>query len=292
MQHEQMGAELRDELAKNNVKRLVDPRSLPVRFSRLKHIARSPLHYLHACQSTELTTRAARVGRGCHALALSGKVAIWDKKTETGRSAPRTGKKWDDFVADHPDHEILNGPEAEEAKAIAAAVKGHARASEILYTEGTLLEHEIKWKYMGREMVSHLDAYRPAVLVADLKSMEDGRPERVQKSALWDFLHVQLGMYVFAAEYVTQRTPDPFLIVVEKPKKGMVAELPLPVTVMPLSPRTLEAGRKQFHLWMERLLGCERANEWPAYSLSDVVIDVPERDEPFVGTYGGDEIEI
>jgi hypothetical protein len=292
MLNEQMSAQLRDELAADNAKRLVDPRSLPVRFSRLKHIARSPLHYLHAAQAADVDTVAKRVGRAAHAYALGGKVACWDQKTESGRARPRNGKDWDKFKADNAGAEIVNGKEGDEAKAIAAAVKAHPRAAELLYGPGTRRELEVTWKYMGRECVSHLDAYRPGVFVGDLKGLKDGNPEKVKRQAIWDHLHVQLAMYATAVEYIKDPTPDALLIVVEKPTKATVKELRLPVTVMPLTPRTLEAGRKMFHLWMEKLLACEKANEWPSYSLSDVEIDIPEADEPFSVLYQGDEFDL
>jgi hypothetical protein len=63
-----MSAELRDELARNDVRRLVDPRGVPVRFSHLKAMDRSPAHYVHAVQHEREESLSMRLGSATHAL--------------------------------------------------------------------------------------------------------------------------------------------------------------------------------------------------------------------------------
>lgn len=248
---------------------IVDPRSLPVRFSRLKHIERSGLHYHHACQGDGPDTDARKAGRAAHALTLGQEVAIWKGLTASGSTRPRTGNDWKVFKASNHGREIVNEKELAKAQAIADAVKRHPRAAAMLYHPDTKHELEVAWTYRnGRRCVSHFDAYRPGVMVADLKCLKDGNPTSVQRSAIWSYYHVQLATYVEAAESLGHPTPKPYLIVVENIE-------PHPVTVMPLAPDALEAGRALLATWFSKLAACEAANSWPAYAQDDVELTLP-----------------
>jgi hypothetical protein len=295
MSVEKISLELRDELAANNVKRLVDPRTLPMRFSLLKHIGRSPAHLLAAAQgSFDDDTEALRIGRAADAFAIGDEdsIAVWDKKTETGRMSPRTGKDWAAFCAKHAGKDIVTAKEAEQARAIARALRRHERASEMLYTGGTVLHPEMEWTYNGRKFVSHLDAYRKGAFVVDAKTAVDGEPARFARTAIWRDYHTQAAMYVTAAESLGHPTPDAYLIVVEKVDKAGTIE-PFAVTVMRFSERAIERGRARFHSWFERLQQCESAGFWPAYAQDVVELDIPDADEPFTGlTYQGEEIDL
>lgn len=289
MLNERMSAELAEELAANNVKRLVDPRSLPMRYSLIKHIARSPAHVLAAAQEgVDKDTEALRIGRAVDALAIGDEdsLAIWAEKTKTGAMSPRRGDKWEAFKKQNAGKVLLTPKEEAEARELADALRRHERAAEMLYGGGTELHPEIEWHYNGRKFVSHLDAYRKGAFVIDVKTARDGDPSRFSRTAIWSHYHTQLAMYVTAVESLGHPTPDAYLIVVEKGG-------PTAVTVMRLSARALERGRAQFHAWFERLQQCESAGFWPAYAQDVVELDIPDTDEPFAGlTYQGEDIEI
>lgn len=253
-----------------NVRRLIDPRSLPVRFSRLRAMHRSALHYLDACQGDSGDTLARKLGRGAHALVLGQPVVVWSEKTATGRARPRNGKDFDAFVTANPGAEVLSSKEYAQARGMADAIRRHDRASEIIYGPGTLLEHELLWDHpLGRACSSHLDIYRPGVLVADLKCVRDASLDRFSRVAIWSHYHAQLAFYAAAAESVGHPVRDAYIVAVEN-----VA--PYAVTVRPLTPRALEAGRIQCEIWMSQLLACEAAGEWPGYAQSDVELDLAD----------------
>jgi hypothetical protein len=295
MLNEEMSAELAQELAENNVKRLVDPRSLPMRFSLIKHIAKSPAHLFAAAQgSFDKDTEALRIGRAADAYAIGDEdsIAVWDKKTATGRMSPRTGKDWDAFCAKHAGKDIITAKEELQARAIARALRRHERAAEMLYSGGTQLHPELEWTYNGRKFVSHLDAYRKGAFVIDVKTCVDGEPSRFSRAAIWQHYHTQAAMYVTAVESLGHPTPDAYLVVVEKVDKAGLTE-PFAVTIMRFTARALERGRAQFHTWFERLQQCEAAGFWPAYAQDVIELDIPDADEPFAGlTYQGEEIEL
>lgn len=280
-----MPAELAAELAAPNVRKLVDPRGVPVRFSRLRAMAKSPAHYFQACQADSDDTTSRKLGRAVHALVLKQPLAVWNGITETGRSKPRAGKDWKEFCAKHAGIEIVNAREFEEANAIAEAVKGHPIAAPMLIGSNIQLELEINWIHpLGRKCASHLDVYCKGQFVADLKTGRDVSPARFGRTVFWDHYHAQLSFYVAAIESLGHPTVPAFVIAVETAP-------PYPVQVYRLTDAALEAGRKQCHLWLEQLLACELAGSWPAYSQSIVDLDVPEFDTPFVLTVDGEDVQ-
>lgn len=280
---EQMSAELAEELAANNTRRLVDPRGVKVRFSHLKQLDKSGLHYLGAVQGISKDTTARKLGRYAHALVLGGRMAPWTKKTKDGKCSPRNGKDWNAHKAANPDCEYPNEKELAHAKGIADAVKAHRRASELLYAPGTKYELELEWSYAGRACVSHLDAYKRGAAIVDLKGARDAHPERFTKTALWSHYHVQLAMYVMAVESLGHPTPDAYLVVVE-------TDPPHPVTVMPIGPNAMEAGRRQVATWMAQLRQYEEANVWPPYAQDDVVLELPK--DPLAAFFDPADVDI
>lgn len=278
--------ELRDELAAPNVRRAIDPRSIPVRFSRLRRMAQSPRHYLHAAQGDDGDTLARRLGRGTHAVVLGTPVVCWDQVTDSGRARPRNGKDWDAFCLDNPGAEILNLKEYAQAVAQAESIKRHKRASELIYGAGTLLEHELSWRYLGRDCSSHLDVYRPGQYVADIKCARDASPERFARSAIWSHYHSQLAFYCAAAKSLGQSVSAAYLIVVENVP-------PYDVTVRPLTDAALDDGDRLWREWFGKLLACERAGTWPGYAESDLPIDALNNDTAGLGLmFGGESFDL
>lgn len=287
---EQMSAELAGELAEGDRELIVDPRTIPVRFSRLRQLARSAMHYWHACQGKDDNdTEAKRLGRAAHAIALGGKrIAIFTGAVFQGKTykGAKTGAWWDHFRKENADQEIVTPGEYAKAKAIADALRRNPRAEEMLYTGGTELELEVDWLWLrGRHCQSHFDAYRKGVFVADMKGARDAAIERFGRTAIWSNYHAQCAFYVTGAEQLGHPTPDAFLLVVE-------TGAPNVVTVRRLTPRAIEAGRVQCRAWFEQLLGFEDSNQWPGYADDVVDLDVIDSDEPFALIVDGEELEL
>jgi 3-phenylpropionate/cinnamic acid dioxygenase small subunit len=240
---------------------IVDPRTLPVRFSRLKLMGQSAAHYYAACQrQTFEESIAMRIGSGVHGMLLGASVVKYEKR--------RAGKEWEAFAAEHAKDVILNAREWNEAQAMTQSLLRHREASTLLF-DGTIVEQEIAWSYVGRACSSRPDA-RARYHISELKTARTSHPAVFSRDAIRMHYHGQLAFYE-EANVATggERYANAYIIAIEKSD-------PYPVTVYRLTERTLERGRQQMRLWMEQLIGCEAEHYWPAYSESIVDLDMPE----------------
>jgi hypothetical protein len=256
----------------------IDPRTVRVRHSRLKEMGRSPLHYYHSVQDDRPDTLSLRLGRGAHGLAFGLPVVVWP-----GR---RAGKAWEAFEAERTAAGcvILNEREHHEAQSVADALRRHRVASDLLFGGQVVHEHTIHWEWMGRACQSTPDALRPSALI-DLKTTRSAEPGKFARDAMWMGYHAQLAFYRHGlAQAGLDVPPGTFIVAVE-------SKAPHAVTVLRLTDRALLAGEKLIRLWFERLLQCEAANHWPAYTDAIEPFDVPDDDELRL-TIGGEELEV
>lgn len=279
-----LSATLRDQLEHDAVedtppRPAVDPRTVPVRFSNLKHMARSALHYWDAVQLDREDTLAMRLGRGAHAMVLGEPVIRWSGKT-------RQGKAWERFKAEHQDKEILNAKEWATAEGIANAIRRHPIAAPLLFEGGAILEQTIEWEWLGRRCTSRPDSRRGSSIVTDLKTTQSADPERFRFDALKRAYHAQLAFYGLATQHLTGKAPDELYAVAVESKR------PHAVTVLRLTDEARTAGEKMCRAWFERLLTCEASDHWPAYSDAIVTFDAPGEVDPDAAIEIDDDSEL
>ena len=224
----------------------------PVRFSRLRLMAKSPAHYRAGYQAP---TKPMLVGQAVHAGLLGGPaVAVYD-----GR---RAGKDWEKFRDDQlAGTIILNETEGREAACMATSVGANAEAMRLLdgVREKTLL-----FDKDGRNCRATPDVVG-ADFVTELKTGETSDPRKFHWKVRDFAYHAQLAWY----DDAIGGKKDHFIVAVE-------AKPPYVVTVFRLTPGSIEQGRKLCRLWWERLLQCEASGEWPCYCQSIVDLDVGE----------------
>jgi hypothetical protein len=245
---------------------LLDPRAVRVRFSALKHMARSPLHYLDAVQTDRGDTLAMRRGRGVHAMVLGEPVVKFTGKV-------RSGKAWQAFAAEHEGSEILNEREWHEAAGIARAIRSQNPEASRLLLDGTVLEGHIEWEWLGRTCSSRPDA-RGVSHIADLKTTQCSDPERFRWDAKKRGYHAQLAFYGLAVKHLTGVEPTELWAIAVESKR------PYAVTKFRLTDNARLAGEKMCRAWFERLLLCEASNCWPGYTDGTVDLDVQEESDP------------
>jgi hypothetical protein len=248
--------------ARGQLPDLVDPSSLPVRFTRLKQFALSPAHYLDSCQEDVADTLALRMGAGIHSgLFLNRPVVCYD-----GR---RAGKSWERFERHHLEQDavILNEKEYRVAIGVIDAVKRHDRAMDVLFGNGAITEQTILWDRAGRSCRSTPDSYGPRCIV-DLKSTRCGEPRWFQREQLKRYYHAQLGFYDQALE--RQRgaaSYEQYVVAVENVR-------PFNVVVWRISDGARLAAEKLITSWWEQLVTCEATNSYPGYVEHDLELDV------------------
>lgn len=273
---ERISADLAAELEANTPPRpIIDPRTVPVRFSRLRCMSASALHYWQAVQDDREDTIAMRFGRGVHALVLGLPVIRWPGKK-------RHGRVWDAFKAKHADKEILSTKEWDRAHGIFEAIKRHPLANEALFAK-TVLEETIEWEFNGRACTSRPDARCGTERNVDLKTTRCAEPSRFERDAMWRGYHAQFSYYGRAIKERFGSAPRESLCVAVESVK------PFAITVLKLTPNAINEGEKCWRLWFERLLACEAANHWPAYTEVVAPLDVASNDEDFKLVIGDEE---
>lgn len=245
----------------------MDPREYTPHFHDLKVLGtKSPEHYLAlvttptAIREAEYDKPAFRFGRLTHAVVLGvGEVNVF-------KGERRAGKAWEDFAAGKDPRTIYKADEVTEAERIAAVLRSHPLAAELL--EG---DHEVpvEWTMLGRRVATRgLDTInRKRRRHVELKTTNNAEPHTFQRAALRYGYHAQCAMYDDAARSLGIDVDEHFVVAVE-------TSAPYAVTVHRLSPRLLDEGRKLVRSWMERLQACEGANEWPGYAQSIVDWDM------------------
>jgi len=242
---------------------LIDPATLPVRFSRLKAFSLSAAHYLLWSQDLSEETLALRMGSAVHAgLFADRPVVCYD-----GR---RAGKAWERFHEHHVERRavILNEKEYRTAAGVINSMRRHPRAMELLF-DGTAIEQRIDWTLGGRACRSTPDAWT-AARNSDLKSARSTEPRWFAREALKRHYHAQMAFYDAAIEAHTGRAPDEsYLIAIEN-----VA--PFTVVVLRLPDATREIGHKIWRGWWEKLQLAEAAGYYGGYVETDIDLEIPE----------------
>lgn len=250
--------------AHNTPATLVDPRTLPVRFTRLKALALSAAHYLHACQDEELDSVAIRMGAAFHA-------SLFENRDVVRYPGRRAGKDWERFEkrAKEKNAVVLNTPEYATAMGMIGALRRHSRAMELLF-DGTTRERTILWTRPDRVEPCRAtpDAFAKNRSV-ELKSARCTEPKWFMREALRRFYHAQLNWYDDGlAVELGERPAEGYIVACEN-------AAPFNVTVFRLPAETREAAAKLCRTWWERLLAAETNNYYGGYVEADVDLELP-----------------
>lgn len=245
------------------------PGPLPVRFHMLRAAGRSPAHARLALSGAELEDETAAMERGTSTHA----ILFGTRKVVAYPGKQRRGKEWETFQALHRNAEILTARGYECASRMAEAVSRSKLAMAVLAGSR---EQRILWQQQGRACRTTPDVASYLEYVTELKTTACADPARFQWHALRMHYHAQLAWHQTGVVSAGLGNPhSAFIVAVE-------SAAPYPVTVMRVTDRALEAGEKLCRLWFERLIGCEKTNEWPwpeAYAQTVVDLDIPD-DEP------------
>jgi hypothetical protein len=252
---------------------------LPIRFSYLKALGRSPAHCKLAMDKdkyklAEEPNVAMERGTALHHVVLGTRKVIGYTEGKV-----RRGKEWEMFQEVNAGALILTAGEYETVARMGEAVGMNDLAFNLIH--GGIFEQTHYWHHVGRKCRGTVDVLGMDH-IADLKTCEDSRPFQFAWATRRYSYHAQMAWYVDGIGKGRARThakwkepTSAFIIAVE-------SKPPYPVTVLKLTDRALELGRKQYSLWLERFMACEQSGEWPGYAQSIVDLDVPEDDTELV----------
>lgn len=233
-------------------------------WSRIRHLLKSPRHYLHAIDHPE-DKPAFALGDAVHVLSLEpdravGRFAVWTE----GR---RAGKAWEAFEAAAlaEGRRVLTADEHATAQAIAGAVRADRTAAQ--YLTGGEAELSILWEACGVPLKSRLDYVSPAGLV-ELKTTRDASLDGWGREVARYHYATQLAMYSDAWEMATGQRPPVVMIAVEN-------EPPHVVQVYRLHEVDLECGRREYRNLLQQLALCRATNDWGGYAAGEVMLSLP-----------------
>lgn len=233
----------------------------PIRFSRLKLMALSPYHYWSALQTdASVDTASTRLGSAAHAVVFGQPYAVFD--------GVRRGKEWEAFQADHAGVVLMNRKEYDDAVRIAEGINAHTLARKLLSAPN--IETRISWEQNGMPCSGTPDAWSSEYVV-DLKTTRCAEPERFMRDAGFRAYHAQVAWYLdgLAQADPTSAPRRAYLVAVEN-------SAPYAVSVIELDATALDAGRRLYRTWMERLKVCEESGVWPGYAAGAVPWTMPE----------------
>lgn len=248
-------------------------RALPgMSISRLKRMKRSPLHFLH-----EPTSRPALIlGNAAHCKVLEPDrfgttYRIWDKRSESGRAAPRSGKAWDLFEsqARTDDFDVLTIDQADAAEAIARAVRSEKAA--MRYLQAGEPEVTMQWEMQGRACKGRVDwlAFeRGQPVLVGLKTTRDCRPFYFGRQAA-DLEYAQQWAFYFNGYYtLTGVKPKVVEIVVEN-------TAPYAVAVYVITDDIIFKGEEEYGKQLIQFDACEKSGRWPGPVPFEAELELP-----------------
>ena len=242
---------------------------IPLRFSALRQMAKSPAHYAaHLLQEPE-TTSAMDVGTAADLMILGG------RKVVAYPGQVRRGKEFEAFAQEHAADVIVTKAEHAKAEGIATAVANSPDAVRLL---GGLRQHTEHWTINGRTCRGTPDV-RGDWYIADLKTGRTSDPRRFGWQVRQFAYHAAAAWYLNGCRIVERygsMPSDAYIVAVEQ-------ESPHVVTVFQLTDHALELGERLWRTWFEQLQVCEASDSFPPYSQSIVDLDVPDDEDIDIG---------
>lgn len=245
-----------------------------VNFSTLKHLGRSPAHYLHALQHPQEDTDALILGRAIHiAVFEPARFKATHVRWEGGR---RQGKEWEAFKSEFRSRTILRDEDYKHCLDIAEAARRDATARR--YLTGGRGEVTMIWDHERPALETlpgwsigckgRVDFLSEAEAICDLKSTRDASPVAFGRQ-VWNLgYYVQAAWYVDGHEAATGRRWPFVVVAVEKspPHIGQVYRL---------TDEQLELGRQTYRAWLDQLRICREESRYPGYADGELDLELP-----------------
>jgi hypothetical protein len=250
-------------------------------FSSIKHIEKSPAHYLHRKQSGDDEDTDARIrGRVTHWAIFEPQR--WQADVASWHGVQRRGKQWDEFRRYHLDHsrEIVTDSMHAEIEALASAIRSSPQVAP--YLAKGQAETTVTWEYCfgsPKILPSHcwsanckgrLDfiSEHNGGAILDLKTTFDASPDAFGRTVFRNDYHVQAAFYVDGVRAATGREL-PFIFIAAE------ASAPYVVQAYRVPEEVLELGREKYRGWLQKLHECRTRNQWHGYAATETELVLP-----------------
>jgi len=229
--------------------------------SRLKELKRSPQHYRHRLENP-LESDALVLGTASHTATLeperfASQFAVWSRRTDAGKMAPRSGQWWERFCSDNAGKSFITEDEASTALTISAAVRANPIAAP--YLESGDPEVTLTGLMHGRDCRGRIDwlTHRlDRVYLVGLKTARDCRVYQFGAQSAKLGYALQWSWYHDLYRELTGKEPRMLEIVVESAPPHAVAVYRIPSDI-------IEQGRAEYLDCLRILADCEESGEWP-----------------------------
>lgn len=226
----------------------------PVRISRLKKIALSPAHF-HADEPEEEAdedqTPSMELGTLVHECMFKGGQCVVAPMKRDKRT-----KAYQEFVAANPGKFIITIKQMRHVQGMVHALLTDPVAPDLL--KG-VFEETLLWDWMGRPCRGTPDVRAPE-FITELKTTRCAEPRWFQREADKRGYHHQLAWYEHGTMLVHGGLFRELWVV------AVESAPPYAVTCHKVTEPRWQDAKKQIRLWFERLLQCEAAGTWPAYT--------------------------
>ncbi len=250
-------------------------------YSLLKKFINGPECFLHYVAEGQAETNSMRLGTATHCALLEpakfeSTYAQWTETTKSGRRAPRSGKKWEDFeaAATEAGLKVISEKEYDQALGIAKAVLEHPQAASYLesgcaevsfFWANPALQGEIDADGKFNDIVlsqskGRIDWYaerKGKVCNVGLKTTSDPDPSAFCRQATDLGYDIQWAYY---EDGVVQLVPDAEVETIE-----IVASSSAPyrVCVYEIPKAVISVGRAAYLNASLRLRQCILTGDWP-----------------------------
>lgn len=236
-----------------------------VRWSSLKRMSTSPLHYWHGLTTERPDAAHFRIGTAVHTFVLEPDT--FTSRVVCYRDGVRRGKAWEAFKADNEGRLILSVDEYDRALGAGSAVLAHPAAGQHL--AAGLREATLTWTddATGLKCKARVDHCGSSLV--DLKTTANLDGRLFAASAVRLGYLGQLAFYLDGLKANGVAVHDePLLIAVESSK---------PHDVVPYRFRAdvVDYGREEYQTLMVKLKGCMERNEWPGRAQDVVDFQLP-----------------
>jgi len=224
-----------------------------VNWSSLKHMVKSPMHYLFAQSQPPEDTATLMAGRAAHTAILEPDRFPLEYAVYGG--ATRRGSDWEAFKAANEGRSIIKSAEYMEALSLRDAVRGHKVASR--YLSDGLPERSITWtdEATGIKCKGRVDYLRGDGFV-DLKTTANLDERRFQNTFHDLGYHMQLAFYLRGLKALGMLAPVVRLVAVE-------ASDPHDVAAFIVDPGVLATGDEKITELLALLVDCQKRKKWP-----------------------------